>query len=1083
MNIPGLLNNLRLNVKIALLGAASVLFAALTMVGLAVWQSGQYNKLAQGEVDQLIDADLDHIAQGVYNLVMTENEAFQHQVDYNLRVARKMVKNAGNIHFSPKTITWTAVNQFTSEKVKVTLPKAYIGNRWLTQNSNPGIETPLIDEISELVGDNFTVFQRMNEKGDMLRVATTVRGNDGKRGIGTFIPAVNPDGKPNPVIAAVMAGNVFKGRAYVVNQWYLSKYDPIKDADGRVTGMIFGGVRLKQIEARLRQAIIQTRVGKTGYVWVLNGKGLGRGSYVISQGGHRDGENIWDVRDGNGRYTVQALIDMAVKLKPGELGTDRYLWKNPEDAVERSKIVRLAYFEPWDWVIGVGTYEDELQAYRALLSDGRRQMVTIMGGAGIIITVLMGVIGVLLSRTIVRPVRMMRMAVDEIVGGNLDQRVEVQSSDDIGMLADAFNHMTERLKATIEGLKQSENKYRSIYENSAEGIFQTTLDGSYISANPSMARILGYGSSEELIAEVRDLGRQIYVHPEDRERFLQVLKKQKSVYGREFQVYRRDGQVAWLSCSARLISDQDGTPLMIEGFNVDITPRKELEKALSESRNYLEKIINTIGDPIFVKDSEHRWITLNDAYCSFMGYEREELIGKTDTEFFPEEETAAFWEKDLQVLETGEEVTCEENFTDRSGVQHIVLTKKTLYTDEAGNRFVVGIITDLTELKRLEEQLRQSQKMETVGLLAGGISHDFNNLLTPILGYSELLLHEFGEGDPRGEKLRQIRHAAERARDLTRQLLAFSRKQVMELKVLDLGELVLRFQKMLRSTIRESIDIELTAASDLCPVRADVGQIEQVLMNLSVNAQDAMPDGGKLVISVSNVLLDRFAIAGKPDLVPGAYVQIAVEDSGVGMDAELVRHIFEPFFTTKELGKGTGLGLSMVYGIIKQHGGTVTVYSEQGRGSVFHVYLPCVMLGGIDLEGADVLDEQVPQGRETVLVVEDNEMVRMLTCEMLKGLGYSVLEAASPAQGIEMVKGHSREISLLLSDVIMPDMNGMDMYRMMRSFLPELKILFMSGYTSDVIAHHGVLDEGLHFIQKPFTLNDLSHKVRHVLDT
>ncbi|HPX61457.1 MAG TPA: Cache 3/Cache 2 fusion domain-containing protein [Deltaproteobacteria bacterium] len=1074
---------LRLNVKIALLGVGGVLFAAVALLGLAVWQSGQYNRLAQNEVEQLISADLDHITEGVYNLVRTENEAFQQQVSYNLKIARYMLKNAGGISFSPETVRWNAVNQLSLQAVDVRLPKMMVGNRWLGQNSSISVPTPLVDDISSLVSETTTVFQRMNRQGDMLRVATTVVGKNGRRAIGTYIPAIAPDGTKNPVIEMVTRGETYHGRAFVVNDWYLTAYEPIRDATGEIVGMLYGGVPQKYVEARLRQAILQTRVGKTGYVYVLSGKGIDRGRYIVSHRGERDGQTIWEERDGSGRPIVQDIIARALSLKPGELGTEHYLWKNPGENDYRLKVARIAYYEPWDWVIGVGTYQDELQMYRTVLSEGRYRMISTMGLAGVGITLLIGLIGVWVAWTIVRPVRLMTIGVERIIGGDLEQRIPVQSHDEIGILADAFNQMAGRLKDTISGLRESEAKYRSIYENSAEGIFQTSIDGRFLNVNPALASMLGYDSPTDLINSVKDLKKDFYVNPDDRDRFLSILMRHGTVNAFEAQCYCRDRQVIWLSYSARLQRTSDGAPLLIEGFGVNIDQRKKLEQALNHSRNYLEKIINTIADPIFVKDSQFRWVMLNDAYCNFMGYAREELLGRFDYDFFPKEEADVFREKDLQVFASGDETFNEEFFTDRSGTHHVILTKKSLYVDEQGERFIVGIITEITEMKRLEEQLRQSQKMETIGLLAGGISHDFNNLLTPILGYTELLMPVFPEGDPNREKLAQILHAAERARDLTRQLLAFSRKQVMELKTIDVGEAILRFEKMLRSTIRESIEIEIHIAPDVCPVRADIGQIEQVLLNLAVNAQDAMPEGGRLTVDVQTVLLDQYGTAGKLELAPGAYVKISVSDTGKGMDHELMEHIFEPFFTTKELGKGTGLGLSMVYGIAKQHGGAVNVYSELDRGSIFVVYLPCLMLDGGQQDEPVTDHDSVRHGCETILVVEDNEMVRMLASEMLKGLGYKVLVAETPEVGIKLAREHDGDICMLLSDVVMPNMNGMEMYNILKKDHPGLKILFMSGYTSEVIAHHGILEKGLNFIQKPFSLADISRKIRQVLDS
>ena len=316
--------NLKLNVKISLLGAGSVLITALALVGLVVWQSGQYNQLAQNDVINLINADLDHITQGIYNLVKTEDQAVQEQVDQNLKVARHILTNAGDISLSEETIAWQATDQFTENSIQIQLPKMFIGDQWLGQNTDKTIETPIVDEIEFLIGETATIFQKMNEYGDMLRVATTVTDSENRRAIGTYIPAMNSDGSANPVIEAVMKGETYHGRAFVVDDWYLTAYEPLYDVSGELVGMLYVGEKLANLEDRVRQAILQTKVGETGYVFILRGTGEERGHYIISKDGLRDGENIWDSKDYNGNYFIQEMIAKALVLDPGEMDTLRY---------------------------------------------------------------------------------------------------------------------------------------------------------------------------------------------------------------------------------------------------------------------------------------------------------------------------------------------------------------------------------------------------------------------------------------------------------------------------------------------------------------------------------------------------------------------------------------------------------------------------------------------------------------------------------------------------------------------------------------------------------------------------------------
>ncbi len=384
-------------------------------------------------------------------------------------------------------------------------------------------------------------------------------------------------------------------------------------------------------------------------------------------------------------------------------------------------------------------------------------------------------------------------------------------------------------------------------------------------------------------------------------------------------------------------------------------------------------------------------------------------------------------------------------------------------------------------LRESEEQLRQSQKMEAVGRLAGGIAHDFNNLLTAIIGYSQLTLRQLRQSDPLRPKIEEIKKSGERAASLTRQLLAFSRKQVLQPKVLNLNEVVADMDNMLRRLISEDVDLLTTLFPALSHVKADPGQIEQVLLNLVVNARDAMPQGGKVTVETKNVVLDETYTARHAAVEPGRYVMLAVSDTGTGMDAATQKRIFEPFFTTKEQGKGTGLGLSTVYGIVKQSGGNICVYSELGQGTTFKVYLPQFAKDATEFEPREIIVE-TPQGTETILLVEDDEVVRKLTRETLEMSGYVVLEATNGNHALSVCETHQSQIHLILTDVVMPQMSGREMVQRLSARLSQVPVLYMSGYTDDAIVHHGVLEEGMAFLEKPFTPDALAHKVREVLD-
>jgi signal transduction histidine kinase/ActR/RegA family two-component response regulator len=404
--------------------------------------------------------------------------------------------------------------------------------------------------------------------------------------------------------------------------------------------------------------------------------------------------------------------------------------------------------------------------------------------------------------------------------------------------------------------------------------------------------------------------------------------------------------------------------------------------------------------------------------------------------------------------------------------------------DESGQVLgVASLVQDVTERVALEERLRQSQKMEAVGRLAGGVAHDFNNLLTVIMGYSQILT----DGLPAVSRLKdataQIRSAADRAAGITRQLLAFSRKQVLSPRVIDLNDIMLNLDSLLRRLIGEDIEVLTVPGRELGAVKADPGQIEQVLMNLALNSRDAMPNGGKLTLETENTELDESYAREHEPLQPGRYVMLAVSDTGTGMSPETQAHIFEPFFTTKEVGKGTGLGLSMVYGIVKQSGGYIWVYSEPNRGTTFKIYLPRVDQLA---EAVGVVEKRRPgvqRGTETILLVEDDAQLRALTSSVLAHCGYKVLSAAGTEEGLALCRANHRDIHLLVTDVIMPGMNGRQLAEQVKQISPRTRVLYVSGYTSNAIVHYGVLDPGLSFLPKPFSLSALIAKVREVLDS
>jgi two-component system, cell cycle sensor histidine kinase and response regulator CckA len=629
-------------------------------------------------------------------------------------------------------------------------------------------------------------------------------------------------------------------------------------------------------------------------------------------------------------------------------------------------------------------------------------------------------------------------------------------------------------------LVEREELFHLISENAADMIAVVDMDGKRIFNSVSYQKVLGY-SPEEL--QTSSGFEQI--HPDDRERVkTAAAEARRTGVGKTLEYRLRHKNGAWLvlESTSSVIQDADGKPEKLIIVNRDVTERKRAEEALRRSETGFRSVVEDAPYGIYRASTAGRFLQVNPALQKMLGYEStEELLSKDlPAEIFGHSEE---YQRLTELLTRTEEIKDLEMDWKRKDTTPItVRCSGRRVSDENGAfAYFEAFAEDVTEKRILERQLRMAQKMEAIGRLSGGIAHDFNNLLGVIIGYSRVLKRELGPNNPLAEHALEIEKAGQRAASLTKQLLAFSRQQVLSPAVLNLNTLASDMEKMLPQLLGEDIEVSLLLDPELGNVKADQSQIEQVIMNLAVNARDAMPMGGKLKIETSNAELDQTYVRSHPGSKLGSFVLLAVTDTGTGMDAATLTHIFEPFFTTKELGKGTGLGLATVYGIVKQSNGYIGLESVVGRGTSFQIYLP-------RHAGEPVVDDlkadspENLRGTETILLVEDSEPLRKLAKTFLESRGFRVLSAESGEDALQVASRFGGTFDLLLTDVVMPGINGRILAENLLLRQPGMKVLYMSGYTDSFIAGHGVLDPGIHLLHKPFIEEVLIRKVREVID-
>jgi two-component system, cell cycle sensor histidine kinase and response regulator CckA len=645
--------------------------------------------------------------------------------------------------------------------------------------------------------------------------------------------------------------------------------------------------------------------------------------------------------------------------------------------------------------------------------------------------------------------------------------------------------ITER-KNAIEALRESESLLRVAGHLAQVGGWSVTLPGNRVKWSEEVAAIheMPAGFSPTVEEGIK------FYAPGYRDKIAAVFTactRDGKAFDEEMQIITAGGNTVWVRTMGVAQRDECGTIIAVKGALRDISDQKRAQEALRESEERFHKAFMSSPAPLVISEIDTgRMIEVNEQWVKMLGYTREEQIGRTSREI-------GIWsdpkERDLLVQRIMAEGHVKEYpvvFLSKSG-QNVFALWSAESVSLAGSRVMLSMILDQTERKnaekekeKLQRQLLQAQKMESVGRLAGGVAHDYNNMLSVISGYTEMALEKVPPDSPLHADLSEIFEAAARSTEITRQLLAFARKQTIAPRLIDLNDTIESMLKILRRLIGEDIDLQWLPGIALPPVFLDPSQVDQILANLCVNARDAIAGVGLITIQTAIVTLDETHCQTHAGFSPGEFISLAVVDNGCGMDEETLSNIFEPFYTTKALGEGTGLGLATVYGIVKQNDGFIHVHSEVGKGSTITIYLP---RHSGPIEGAVLREAKAPPGQgKTVLLVEDEPAIMRMVQAMLKRLGYHVLAAASPAQAFQLAEQHDAAIDVLLSDVVMPEMNGREVAERISRLFPKVKTIFMSGYTADVIAHRGVLEEGTRFIQKPFSARDLGVKIGRVLD-
>lgn len=849
---------------------------------------------------------------------------------------------------------------------------------------------------------------------------------------------------------------------------------PVTDVFGTYRGLLAVEVDLKF----MWDLVTHLKVRETGYAYVVDRQGtliaFGDTARVLK------GENVGHLK------TVSDFIHSPASAPAPKVTT----YPGIMGAKVVGTYVRL---ETPDWAVVTELPWEE--AYGEVIRQAVESIVITL-----VMAVLAGVLGVYLARRLSVPLVSLMETATHIAEGRRELQAMVGGPREVARLAVAFNSMTAQLRQSLESLerqvvevkqaeqslRQSNETLQALFDYSPLAIIMFDLDGDVLLWNSAAEKMFGWTAREVL-------GRPLPIVLEEKGEGHRTLRERVTqgeiLTNLELEQRQKDGSRILIGVSIAPLRDSSGNVYAQMSISTDITERKEAEEALQKSEERFRSLVETTSDWVWEVDRNGAYTYASPRVTDVLGYRPEEILGTTPFDLMSAEEAAPIKAEFQRIVASGRPFERLENRNRHKDGRMIVMETSGVPVFGENGMLVGyrGIDRDITEFKksqeeqsRLQEKLQQAMKMEAVGRLAGGIAHDFNNLLTAIIGNIDLARMSLDSSSSAMRYLDEIGAAAQGAASLTRELLAFARRQIIQPKVFNLNGLVDRFQNMLTRLLGEDVALETVLDRELGNVRVDPGQIEQILLNLATNARAAMPSGGKLIIETSNVEFDEEYCVHHPETHPGRYVLFAMSDSGHGMSEEVKAHLFEPFYTTKPVGQGTGLGLATVFGIVKQSGGAIEVYSEEGRGTQFRIYLPRIEEKSEELV-RESIHRELPTGNQTILVVEDNDSVRMFAVKALTSLHYKVLSPSTVPEVLDFAAKYRDRIDLLMTDVVMPGMTGPELADRLHALHPEMKILFTSGYTRNVIAHHGIVDDNLEFIAKPYTIQALAAKIREVL--